>query len=465
MRFFQSIRWQLQFWHGLILAFVLTGLGFAAAQLHRTTQQLRMDQELERRHLVIETAMQRKPATLWNVPQPPNTITLSGPEAALFKDTSTNGYYYIVWEADSQEFARSVSAPADMPRPQRSNEASAWRWRGSRHEHFAFAPRGECALVGKDFREELDDIRLFDWLIFGTGSGILAIGLAVGWWACTRALRPIADISEAATLIANGDLTRRISTVTSKNELGQLTHVLNSTFARLDAAFTRQARFTADAAHELRTPVTVILMHTQNGMASECSSEERWIALAASQRAAQRMRRLTESLLALARLDSGKSGAAHKPCDLGQITHEVIEVLRPLAQAHELDLTAELATTPCIGNPEQLGQVITNLLTNAIHHNQPGGRVEVKVIAEPGAAILVVHDTGQGIGPEDLPHIFERFYRADKARSNAAGRAGLGLSITQAIVQAHGGTVEATSTPGQGSTFTVRLPATTSNEQ
>ena len=124
-------------------------------------------------------------------------------------------------------------------------------------------------------------------------------------------------------------------------------------------------------------------------------------------------------------------------------------------------MTLEVESTPtrCEGNSEQLGQVITNLVSNAIYYNRPAGSVQVKVASESGIAILVVRDTGQGIAAEDLPHIFERFYRADKARSSAAGRTGLGLAITEAIVEAHGGTIEVATEPGQGSTFSVRLPA------
>ena len=125
----------------------------------------------------------------------------------------------------------------------------------------------------------------------------------------------------------------------------------------------------------------------------------------------------------------------------------------------------ELAPARCKGNAEQLGQVVTNLVSNAIDYNRPDGNVSVKVATEGDAAVLVVADTGQGIGPEDLPHIFERFYRADKARSPAAGRVGLGLAITQAIVQAHGGAIGAASEPGHGRTFTVRLPAAGSERQ
>ena len=119
----------------------------------------------------------------------------------------------------------------------------------------------------------------------------------------------------------------------------------------------------------------------------------------------------------------------------------------------------EPGNASCSGNAEQLGQVITNLVSNAICYNQRGGRVHVKVSSDPGAAVLTVSDTGQGISPDDLPHIFERFYRADKVRSGSAGRSGLGLAITRAIVEAHGGTIDVKSELGQGSTFAVHFPA------
>jgi len=132
--------------------------------------------------------------------------------------------------------------------------------------------------------------------------------------------------------------------------------------------------------------------------------------------------------------------------------------LRPLAQEQNVHLAVELAPVRCEGNAEQLAQVVSNLVSNAIHYNRPGGRVQVKLASEAEAAVLSVSDTGQGIAPEDLPHIFERFYRADKARSSAAGRTGLGLAITKAIVEGHGGSIEAASVLGSGTTFTVRLP-------
>jgi signal transduction histidine kinase len=217
-------------------------------------------------------------------------------------------------------------------------------------------------------------------------------------------------------------------------------------------------QFTADASHELRTPVSVVLTQTQTALSRERPAAEYRESLAACHRAAQRMRQLIESLLTLARLDSGEAAATREACDLGRIAGEAVELVRPAAEEKGVNLELDLTPVCCEGKPEQLAQVVSNLVSNAICHNRPGGIVHVKVASEPGAAILSVRDNGLGIVSEDLPHIFERFYRSDEARSSAAGRTGLGLAITKAIVEAHGGTIQVATVLGKGSTFTVRLP-------
>lgn len=480
MKCFQSIRWRLQLWYGVMLVAILSGFGFTAWGLVRGNQLGQVDQQLMQRLPRIVGAVQReggrpggpphdRPPPPGQRPPPdrpavgelpmPGELRLSDRDASLFEGALDGAFYYVAWLPDGREFFRSASAPPGVTCPESGGASREWRFRGIWREHFHSPPPGGFVLVGRDIQSTLAESSRFAWLLAGVGAGVLALGLAGGAWLFRRALRPIQDISTAAANIAAGDLTQRISTASSESELGQLAGVLNSTFARLDAAFARQARFTADAAHELRTPITVMLTHAQNGLAGECSNEEHREAFAASQRAAQRMRRLTESLLALARLDSGDAAAARETCDLVRIAGDAIELLQPLAQEQKVILEIESMPTRCAGNPEQLGQLITNLVSNAIHYNRPGGSVRVKVTAESGAAVLSVTDTGQGIGPEDLPHIFERFYRADKARSSTEGRMGLGLAITKAIVEAHGGTVQVASELGQGSNFTVRLPA------
>jgi signal transduction histidine kinase len=259
-----------------------------------------------------------------------------------------------------------------------------------------------------------------------------------------------------AAKVAAGDLSQRISTADTDSELGRLASVLNSTFARLDAAFTQQARFTADAAHELRTPLSVMLTHTQNGLASECPNEEHREAFEASQRAAQRMRRLLDSLLELARLDAGQEPLRHAECDLAKIAADCIALIRPLGDARRIKIHPELSPAACRGDAERLAQVITNLLSNAIEYNHDGGEIRIAARRANGTATLVVSNTGPGIPAEDLPHIFERFRRADAARSG--GHVGLGLAIAKAIVDAHGGSIEAASEPIRGATFRVGIP-------
>ena len=170
------------------------------------------------------------------------------------------------------------------------------------------------------------------------------------------------------------------------------------------------------------------------------------------------MRRLTESLLELARFDAGQEPMERERFDLARKARACVELVRPLATKRDIRIHCDFSAAECFGDTERIGQVITNLLINAIHYNRDRGEVRVAIETQNGATVLAVTDTGAGIAAEDLPHIFERFYRADKSRARADGRSGLGLAICTAIVESHGGTIAVTSQPGAGATFTVRLP-------
>ncbi len=313
---------------------------------------------------------------------------------------------------------------------------------------------------GVPLKRTLRACAISPWSLAAVGGVILLCGLAGGWWLAAGAIRPIEDISGTAVKIAAGDLSQRISIDDTENELGRLAGVLNSTFARLEAAFAQQGQFTADAAHELRTPVTVILTQTQTALKHQRDADEYRGTIEACQRAAQRMRRLLESLLELTRLDAGQEPMRQRRFDLAHTVRDCVELVQPLASEREIKIQSELPTLESVGDPERLAQVFTNLLTNAIHYNKDNGLVRVTVQRQNGSALVSVTDTGRGISAEDLPRVFERFYRADKSRSGAAGQNGLGLSISKAIVEAHGGAIEVTSQPGHGTNFTVRLPLT-----
>ena len=453
MNFFAAIRWRLQLWYGLLLFTVLCGFGIAVYQLENGRQARRLDEELQQRLPLLVESQHPVRAGEGQL----RAFTISARNAALFDRGGDGSCYYVVWLHHSQTpVIYSATAPPDVPLPRAG--APTVRQRGQLREAFLFPGPNDCVLVGRSVAAETAGLRQLAWRLAGIGLAVLLLGLAMGAWLVARALRPIHEISVTAGKISTGDLTQRIPVENTGSELSQLAAVLNSTFARLDAAFAQQARFTADAAHELRTPVTVMLTHLQNGLASGCENPEHREAFEASQRAAQRMRRLIESLLELARLDSGQESLQRNSLDLAETVADVLKLLLPLAAGQVITIKSDLAATPCRADGDRLTLVITNLLTNAIHHNHRGGEVWVSTRLAGGMAILTVSDNGPGISVEHLPHIFDRFYRVDSARIAGQGRTGLGLAITKAIVQAHAGTIEVASEAGCGTTFTVRLP-------
>jgi signal transduction histidine kinase len=496
--FFKSIRWRLQIWYGLILVGVLAGFGFTAQQLQRGKQFRRIDDELQRRVGELASALRLPPRREPGLPdegrredfperplgpgsppigsrpppndgpfdgEPPETLTraptgfrLRPQQARLFDESDTNGFFYVVWARDGRELARSANAPNALPMPGRSSSMalSAPRMREGFREISLSTPPGEVLLAGRSVALELKDLRRASWLLSGTGGVILLLGLAGGWWIASRAIQPIEDISATAVQIAAGDLSKRINAADADSELGRLAGVLNSTFARLESAFEEQKQFTSDAAHELRTPVSVVLTQTQTALMRERTAAEYRETVESCQRAAQRMRRLIEALLELARLDAGQEQLKRLPFDLSRTVQDCVQLIRPLADERHVEIKAELSRLECMGDPDRLAQVITNLLTNAIHYNKENGDVRLAAHAENGSATLTVTDTGEGIPAEDLPHIFRRFYRADKSRT--AGRTGLGLAISKAIVESHGGTLQVASQLGVGTIFTLRLP-------
>ncbi len=457
MKFFHSIRWRLQLWHGLLLVLVLAGFGFTAWQLQRANQMGRADHELEQRMGLVEASLRPRIGPEPGSPPPPDKPRWSSREQSLFDGMPGQAFYYVVWQRDGERPDVSASAPSGIPQPERIPGPPVFRSRGNFRECFHDTPSGECVLVGRDIGDELAGIRRTAWLLAVSGGAVFLLGLAGGWWIAARALRPIEEISATAAKISAGDLGQRIRTTDSESELGQLARDLNNTFARLEAVFARQAQFTADASHELRTPVAVVLTQTQAALARERPAAEYRESLEACRRAAQRMRGLIESLLMLARFDSNETPEAMESCDLSGIATESVALLRPLADENNVRLDVEAPSVHCLGNAGQLAQAVGNIVANAIHYNRPGGSVRVLVHPDAEGAVLSVTDTGQGIPPGDLPHVFERFYRAEKARSAGRDHSGLGLAITKAIIEKHGGTIDVTSEPGKGATFRVRL--------
>src|SRR5207244_1099981 len=204
---------------------------------------------------------------------------------------------------------------------------------------------------------------------FCSGRTGRVVGLCGGGWPTTRAIRPVEDMSAAASRISAGNLSERITGANADNEFGRLAGVLNSTFARLEAAFAQPRQFTADASPELRTPLAVIISEAQTALARERSSGEYRETVEACLDTAQQMRRLTESLLELARFDASQEHLQREDLDLSESTRACVERIRPLAHERGIHIHCDLAPTRVCGDADRLGQVITNLLTNAIHYN------------------------------------------------------------------------------------------------
>jgi len=295
----------------------------------------------------------------------------------------------------------------------------------------------------------------------------LAIASVGGFWLADRAMRPVQTITHAARSIGETDLSRRINLKT-KDELGELANTFDSMLARLQAAFERQRQFVADASHELRTPLTIVNLETSRALEARRSPKEYERALRVIHSENEFMSHLVNDLLTLARMDNEQVTLEKTPLDLSDVAVDAIDRLTPLAARNKVRLeTGDLPETRMQGDYQTLLQMVSNLIENAIKYTDGDDkRVCIETGTSDGFAWVRVSDNGPGIDPEHLPHLFDRFYRVDKARARVMDHqsetltgSGLGLSIIQWIAHAHGGEVRVESSPGSGSSFEVRFKA------
>ncbi len=354
--------------------------------------------------------------------------------------------------------------------------------------------------VGLSLEDVNDTMRRLLKILLMLAPAMLLLASGGGLFLANRALAPIDRITRTAQRISAEDLSRRLDLRGPDDEVGRLARTFDAMLGRLQTAFEQQRRFTADASHELRTPLTVIIGQIDVALDRERDAASYRDTLAAMREQAQRLTRLSSDLLFLARADSQPAPAAREPIDLGNLLPAIVAQVEPLAQARQQGLVFEQAASPTVcGNEDDLIRLFLNLLDNAIRYTPPGGTITVSAtvcdateqednratplltkderrktisgafdsaLAAPGPSSFVavsVSDTGQGIAPEHLPHLFNRFFRVDRGRSRAQGGSGLGLAIAQSIVQAHGGRLVVESAIGRGSTFTAILPCVSSS--
>jgi len=285
------------------------------------------------------------------------------------------------------------------------------------------------------------------------------VAISGGWLLMRQALNPVDEITRGAEQITSRNLSQRLPIARTGDELERLSAALNRMIERLEESFLYVSRFTADASHELRTPLTILRGELEAAVEQSQPAPELRETIGSALEETERLSRIVESLMAISRLDAGEARMELDTLDLSELAATTTEQMRLLAEDKNIALRCESDKQVSVeGDRARLKQVIVNLVDNAIKYTPAGGHVGVKVGGSNGSAVLEVSDNGVGIPPEALPHIFERFYRADKARSRQMGGAGLGLSIIKAIVTAHGGQVRVESVEGEGSRFLIELP-------
>ena len=307
-------------------------------------------------------------------------------------------------------------------------------------------PLDEVRAVMRDFRN----------LLLLLIPAVLAAACLGGYWISRRALAPVDGITRVAKSISVQNLSERLSVPRTGDELQRMSETWNEVLERLDGAVKRIRQFTADASHELCTPVALIRATAELALRREREPEEYRKSLRNIESEAQRMTELTESLLTLARADASGLDMPLVRTDLNGIVHEAVRQSAPLAEAQGLLLKAETADVPALASANGAGirRLLLILIDNALKHTPDGGTVTVSSAVRDGGVVLSVQDTGEGIAADALAHIFERFYRAGTTRG---GGSGLGLSIAQAIAQAHGSTITVESALGTGARFSLTL--------
>ncbi|GIG60783.1 two-component sensor histidine kinase [Longispora fulva] len=328
--------------------------------------------------------------------------------------------------------------------------------------------QGERVVIASALSDLDNAVLRLIWLDLFVGMAILVLVALVGVAVVRRSLRPLVEIERTAGAIAGGDLSQRVPERDPRTEIGRLGRALNGMLAQIETAFAARAtsehralrseermrRFVADASHELRTPLTTIRGFAE--LYRQGAGEPGQVVKRIEDEAA-RMGLLVEDLLLLARLDQQRP-LAMEPVHLDVLAADAAEGAR--AQAPDREVTLEVAPAVVTGDESRLRQVIGNLVTNALTHTPAGTPIAVRLVTSGDSAVIEIADQGPGLTPEQGERVFERFYRADPARSRRSGSTGtgLGLAIVAALVAAHNGTVEVASAAGEGATFRVRLP-------
>lgn len=458
---FRSLRVRLTLWYVLLLAVVLAAFGAAIYVTLRYSLNEGLSDSVENRAELLSSVIQYD----GGVPSLAGTISPNDPNA----DDTYVRVYALSGDVLFEQAPPGTAVDDNAERVAQALAGEAAKGSvGSSGETFRaiavpLAVNGEIAgalEVGEstsDVEETLHSLLLILAIGYPVTLGLASVG---GIFLAGRALSPIDEITQTARRISAEDLSKRLDLQLPDDELGRLARTFDDMIARLEAAFARQRQFTADASHELRTPLTAMKGQVEVALSRPRSTEDYREVLATVNEEIDRMIRLVGSLLTLARADGRQIPLQRERVDVADLVHSAVAQVQRVASERQIaiDLQAGPQRTVIVDEDLVL-QLLLNLLDNAVKHSGPDSRVTCGWTIEDRELRVFVGDTGAGIPAADLPRIFDRFYRVDKARSLTEGGAGLGLSISRWIAQAHGGDITVESEPSRGTTFTLHLAA------
>ncbi len=460
----RSIRFRLTAWYAMILAVTFAAVGIGVWLAMRDSIEDTVDKDLRSRLQAMRSFLQGQESN----PEGPIAELMEGatlaPSGTRFRVANADGRW-LYQSPGTESWGAAPRDPARLPKRGRF-ETVMQKGKPIRVMSAAIVTMAAPMVVQigipiDEFAEMLDG---FTWTVLLASPILLVLASAAGYWMSGRALAPVGRITRTAGEIEAQNLSERLPVLGTGDELDQLSNTLNAMFTRLEDSFRRITQFTADASHELRTPIAIIRTTAEVTRRKPRSDKEYAEVLDRILAESERTTELIEGLMLLARADAGAEDVVTEPVRLDELVQTACADARVLAEAAGVALVSDSLTTCSVaGDHRALRRVLLVLLDNGIKYSNAGGEVrvclELRRCKDRQTAMLEVRDRGIGIAPEDLPHIFERFYRASKDRSRKIDGLGLGLSIAQAIAQRHGGEIQMESGPGVGSTVRVFLPA------
>lgn len=455
-----NVRWKLTLWYGAVLTLIVAAYGMCVAIMMNHHLLARTDFELDEEltELALEVRLAKDDADLkqqlqHRFFQHATFLFQVGPLGGnpLFRSEALGEMTLpIPQEEISGPHLTTVSEIHPLPTIGEARIAT----------RTAHGPDGIYLVqAAASLSPNFEELRAVIWILLTAGPLAIAAAVIGGYWLARHALAPVERMATTAEQITGTQLQSRIDVTNPHDELGHLARTFNSMLDRLQRAVEEMRRFTADAAHELRTPLAVLQAETEIALRMDRTAEEYRQVLQITLSQSKRLGRLADRLLTLCRHDSGLAQQYREEVPFDALLLDVIDQIRVKAEEKGVSLEASpLEECTVFGDDVQLCQLLFNILDNAIKYTPAGGRVTVQGELREGDCVLAVSDTGIGIPAADLPLILDRFYRVDKSRNGETGGTGLGLAISKAVVEGHGGSISIRSVAGAGTTVEIRLP-------